>query len=59
MLGHCNVAFTMQVYAHVLNEARKGIADKMEAILKSRASPDILVSRKLIANSFVFMVRPE
>jgi len=33
MLGHTQVAFTMQTYAHVIKEAQQQSADKMDAIL--------------------------
>jgi integrase len=33
MLGHRQVAFTMQTYAHVIKETQQQLADKMDAIL--------------------------
>jgi integrase len=33
LLGHSQVSFTMQVYAHVLPEAQKAVATKMDEIL--------------------------
>ncbi|MDP8988467.1 MAG: site-specific integrase, partial [Acidobacteriota bacterium] len=33
MLGHTQVAFTMQTYAHVIKEAQQQSADKMDAVL--------------------------
>ena len=33
LLGHSQVAFTMQIYAHVLHEVRNQVATKMEEIL--------------------------
>jgi len=32
LLGHANVAFTMQTYAHILPEAQRDVAVKMDAI---------------------------
>ena len=36
LLGHSNVSFTMQTYAHVLPEAQKQTAAKMDEILAPR-----------------------
>jgi integrase len=35
--GHASVAFTLQVYAHVLPEMREAASDRLEALLKSGA----------------------
>lgn len=35
--GHASVAFTLQVYAHVLPEMREAASDKLEALLMSAA----------------------
>ncbi len=38
LLGHSQVSFTMQTYAHVLPEAQKDVAAKMDAILNPVAT---------------------
>jgi integrase len=38
LLGHSSVAFTLQVYGHLLEGAKKEVADKMDAALSSVAT---------------------
>jgi integrase len=38
LLGHASVAFTLQVYAHLFEEARQEAADRMDSILAPVAS---------------------
>lgn len=38
LLGHSSVAFTLQVYAHLFDEAKREAADKMDSILAPVAS---------------------
>jgi integrase len=40
LLGHSQVSFTMQVYAHAIPEVQKAVADKMDAILTAVATPN-------------------
>ena len=46
MLGHTQVAFTMQTYAHVIKEAQQQSADKMDAILNPVA-PQVAPSQDI------------
>ena len=38
LLGHCSVAFTMQVYGHLMEETKRETADKTEAALNPVAT---------------------
>jgi len=38
LLGHSSVAFTLQVYGHLFDEAKQETADKMDSVLTSVAS---------------------
>jgi integrase len=38
LLGHGSVAFTLQVYGHIFEEAKQETADKMDEILKPVAA---------------------
>jgi site-specific recombinase XerD len=38
MLGHSSVAFTLQVYGHLFEEAKRETADKMDSVLDPVAS---------------------
>jgi integrase len=63
MLGHRQVAFTMQTYARVIKETQQQLADKMDAILNPAApqvAPSDVSNRGIKAvNTLDSMVRPE
>jgi integrase len=40
LLGHSQVSFTMQVYAHAIPEVQKSVADKMDAVLSGAAEKE-------------------
>jgi len=42
LLGHKQVAFTMQTYAHVIKETQKQVAENMDAILQPASDAELL-----------------
>ena len=48
LLGHSQVSFTMQTYAHVLQEAQKQVANKMDEILGAKPVANKSVSGEII-----------
>ena len=50
LLGHSSVAFTLQVYGHLLEETKRETADKMNAALSGVAATVAAKSAVLVVN---------
>ena len=40
ILGHSEIAMTMDTYSHVVPELQRGVADKMESVLSRPRNPE-------------------
>src|SRR5690349_8379187 len=61
LLGHSQVSFTMQTYAHVLPEVQRSVATKMDEILarQPRSYQTTFGSHQLGCKLLISIVRPD